>query len=312
VAPLRALASASAAGACAACIALWGCAAPPPALEAGIFFDDFNEPDLAALGRAGWAVREQRGHPGIEDAGWGAGALALIDDPTGDRNRLLRLSARTDGTPQGTTQAQLCHARKYFEGTYAARVRFSDAPVQGPDGDVIVQTFYAVAPLRFDFDPEYSELDWEYLPNGGWGDARTRLYGISWQTVRIEPWLTYNQPHQEFRSMDGWHVLLMQVAAGKTRLFIDGVLRAEHGGRNYPVVPMSINFSLWFAPGGALTGESAVRIYEQDVDWVFHARGQVLSPADVRSRVEAFRRARTERFDGVPPADPPLPSPCDF
>ncbi len=298
-------------------LSLLSCAASAPpapalALDQGIFFDDFSQPDLAALGRAGWAIREQPGHPGIEGASWGSGALALIDDPAGAGNRVLRLSARTDGTPQGTTQAQLCHARKYLAGTYAARVRFTDAPVQGPDGDVVVQTFYAVAPLRFDFDPTYSELDWEYLPNGGWGDARTRLYGVSWQTVRVEPWLAFNQPHQEFRSMHGWHVLLMQVADGKTLLFIDGELRAEHGGRNHPVVPMSINFNLWFAPGGALSGEKAVRVYEQEVDWVFHARDQVLSPAEVQARVAAFRRAGTTRTDSVPPADPPLPSPCDF
>ena len=260
----------------------------------------------------GWVVRDQRGHPGIEGAAWGADALALIDDPAQPGNRLLRLSARTDGTPQGTLQAQLCHARKYFEGTYAARVRFSDAPVQGTGGDVVVQTFYAVAPLRFDFDPTYSEIDWEYLPNGGWGDARTRLYGVSWQTARIEPWLAFNQAHQEYRSMDGWHVLLMQVAGGKTRLFIDGELRAEHGGRNYPVAPMSINFNLWFSPGGLLAGTKEVRRYQQDVDWVFHARNRVLSPAEVGARIAAFRQAGTAHADSVPAADPPLPSLCDF
>jgi len=227
-------------------------------------------------------------------------------------NRLLRLSASTDGSAANTTQAQVCHARKFFEGTYAARVRFSDAPVRGPDGDVVVQTFYAVAPLRFDFDPDYSELDWEYLPNGGWGDKATRLYGVSWQTVRIEPWSAHNQPHQEFRSMDGWHVLMMQVSGGRTRLFIDGVLRAEHGGRNYPVVPMSLNFSLWFAPGGLLAGVDARRTYEQDVDWVFHARNQVLSPAQLAATVAGLRRAGTLQLDSVPAAAPPLPSPCDF
>ena len=112
--------------------------------------------------------------------------------------------------------------------------------------------------------------------------------------------------------MDGWHVLLMQVAGGKTRLFIDGELRAEHGGRNYPVVPMSINFNLWFSPGGLLAGERAVRSYRQDVDWVFHARDRVLSPADVQARVAMFRQAGTAHADSVPAADPPLASPCDF
>ena len=227
-------------------------------------------------------------------------------------NRLLRLRASTDGTPQRTTQAQVCHARRYLEGTYAARVRFSDRPVHGPDGDVVVQTFYAVGPLKFDFDPEYSELDWEYLPHGGWDDARTRLYGVSWQTVRVEPWLAFNQPHQEFRSMDGWHVLLMQVAGGRTRWFIDGALRAEHGGRNYPVVPMSIRFNQWFSPGGLVPGVEARRSYEQDVDWVFHARNQVLSPAQVQQAVDRLRGAGRAQVDSVAAAVPALDSRCDF
>jgi len=293
------------------CVALAGCASVTSP-DAGVFFDDFSEADLGALARAGWVVRDKPGHPGIEGASWGTGALALVDDPAERGNRLLRLRARTDGSVPGTTHAQVCHQRKYFEGTYAARVRFSDAPVQGPDGDVVVQTFYAVAPLRFDFDPQYSELDWEYLPNGGWGDARTRLYGVSWQTVRIEPWAAFNQPFEAFRSMDGWHVLLMQVAGGRTRLFIDGELRAEHGGRNYPVVPMAINFNLWFSPGGLLAGEKSIRVYEQDVDWVFHARNTALSPAEVQARVEAFRAAGRMQIDSVPAAVPPLPSLCDF
>jgi len=290
---------------------LAGCAAAVPA-DDGLFFDDFSQPDLPALARDGWAVREKPGHPGLDGAAWGPGSVALVADPQRAGNRLLRLSASTDGTTQGTTQAQVCHARKYFEGTYAARVRFSDAPVQGPDGDVVVQTFYAVSPLRFDFDPEYSELDWEYLPNGGWGDARTRLYGVSWQTVRVEPWLAFNQPHQDFRSMNGWHVLLMQVAGGRTRLFIDGELRAEHGGRNYPVVPMSLNFNQWFSPGGLLPAVGVRRTYEQDVDWVFHARNRVLAPAQVQAAVEALRAAGTAHTDSVPQATPPLASACDF
>jgi hypothetical protein len=291
---------------------LAGCAATTR-FDDGLFFDDFSQPDTAALARDGWRLREKSGHPGIEGAAWGPGTVTLVDDPQRRGNRLLRLSASTDGTPQGTTQAQLCHGRKYLEGTYAARIRFSDRPVRGQDGDVIVQSFYAVSPLKFDFDPEYSELDWEYLPNGGWGDARTRLYGVSWQTVRIEPWLTFNQPHQEFRSMDGWHVLLMQVAGGTTRLFIDGELRAEHGGRNYPVVPMSLSFNQWFSPGGLLPGVIGERrTYEQDVDWVFHARKRVLSPAQVQAAVEALRAAGTAHADSVPEAAPPLASLCDF
>jgi hypothetical protein len=304
--------SRAAAAICAAWLA--GCAAPPidapPAAE--VFFDDFSQPDAAALAAQGWAVRVKRGHPGIEGAAWAPDAIALVDDPQRPGNRLLRLSARTDGTPAGTSHAQLCHARKYLEGTYAARVRFSDSPAQGPDGDVIVQTFYAVSPLRFDFDPEYSELDWEYLPNGGWGDTRTRLYGVSWQTVSLNPWKAYNQPLQHFRALDGWHVLVMQAGGGKTRWYLDGALLDEHGGRNTPAVPMSINFNLWFSPGGLLPGVNTLRVYEQDVDWVYHARNRQLSPGQVESAVKTLRQRGIAHTDSVPPGDAVLASTCDF
>lgn len=283
---------------------------------AGVFFDDFSEPDLAALQAQGWVVRDRPGHPGIEGAAWGPGGVSLVDDPTQPGNRVLRLTARTDGTPEHTRQTQVCHQRKVLAGTYAARVRFRDAPVQGPDGDVVVQTFYAVAPLRFDFDPEYSELDWEYLANGGWGDAHTRLYAVSWQTVRLQPWAAYNQPDQAVRSMAGWHTLVMQADApdrldGRTRWFIDGQPFAEHGGRNRPVVPMSINFNVWFSPGG-LVASREPREYQEDVDWVFHARNRLLSPADVEREVQALRAKGAAQVDTVPSAQPPLASTCDF
>jgi hypothetical protein len=290
---------------------LGACAAAAAAAQP-IFFDDFSHAGLAQLLQAGWKVRDKAGHPGVEGARWGAEGVRLVDDPAQPGNRLLRLSARTDGTARGTRQAQVCHQRKYLEGTYAARVRFSDTPVSGPDGDVVVQTFYAVSPLRFDFDPQYSELDWEYLPNGGWGEAQTRLWGVSWQTVRLKPWTSFNQSLQHRASVEGWHVLMMQAARGTVRWWLDGRQLDEHGGRNYPVVPMSVNFSLWFSPGGFLKNERTPRVYEEDVDWVLQAPGRVLSPGEVLAQVQALRSAGTAHLDTVPPADPPLASTCDF
>ena len=280
-----------------------------------VFFDDFSYADTDALASGGWAVRTEVGHPGIAGAQWGKEAFHIVVDPQSAANRLLRLEARTDGTSTGSRQAQICHARKYLEGTFAARVRFSDEPTQGPDGDVVIQSFYLVSPLRFAFDPEFSEVDWEYLPNGGWGDARTRLYGITWQTVQIEPWKSYNQAHQEFRALGGsggWHTLVMQIGHGKTRHYLDGKLLAEHGGRNYPVVPMSLNFNLWFAPGGELPGERALRVYQQDVDWVYHSKDQLLSPKQVNQAVAKLRKKGVAALDTVPALAQALPNQCNF
>ncbi|MGH9905613.1 MAG: hypothetical protein ACRD8U_08535, partial [Pyrinomonadaceae bacterium] len=77
--------------------------------------------------------------------------------------------------------------RKYLEGTYAARVRFTDKPVSGPAGDQVVESFYTISPLKAPWDPDYSELDFEYLPNGGWGIDGPTLYATTWETFFPEP-----------------------------------------------------------------------------------------------------------------------------
>jgi hypothetical protein len=283
-----------------------------------LFFDDFSYADAAALAVGGWTVRTQPGHPGVPGARWSENALRLVDDASKPGNRVLQLVARTDGTPQGTEQAQLCHARKYLYGTYAARIRFSDKPASGADGDPVIQTFYAVSPLRFDFDPEFSEVDWEYLANGGWGSEATRLYAIAWQTVRIEPWLAYNQAQQVPGSLNGWHTLVIQVIKaqdgqqGQSRWFVDGHPVARHGGRNHPAVPMSINFNLWFSPTGLLAPSALPRVWVQEIDWVLHAADEVLAPQQVAAAVQTLRAARKARLDTVPAVAPPLPSHCDF
>ena len=291
------------------------CSSALAATDSGLFFEDFHTSQLADLTAHGWTVRSAQGHPGIAGAQWGpesVGLVATSDSKAPATKHWLRLQARTDGRAEHTVQAQICHQRKFLEGTTAARVRLSDAPVQGADGDVVVQAFYLVSPLRFDFDPEFSEVDWEYLPNGGWSDDRTRLYGITWQTARLEPWSAYNQAHQEFRSMDGWHTLIVQVQGGRTRHILDGVTLAEHGGRNYPVVPMALNFNQWFSPGGLLPVSDQARVYTLDVDWVFHVQGKVLDPEDVAQQVQALRSAQVPFVDTVGAATPPLASPCNF
>ena len=128
-------------------------AAPP-----SLFFDDFSYSDLAALTAAGWRVRDGEGHPGLPGGRFAASQVSLVDDPARPGNRLLRLSATSDGTGPGTVQAQACHQRKFLHGTYAARVRFSDLPRGGAAGDYIVESFYAVSALAHPFDPDEQPL----------------------------------------------------------------------------------------------------------------------------------------------------------
>jgi len=292
-----------------------GCAvvdAGTAATPTNLFFDDFNYAQTSELAAGGWQLRTGQGHPGLPGGRFGAEAITLLDDPLQPGNRVLRMTAQTDGTGPGTVQAQLCHQRKYLRGTYAARIRFSDTPRSGAAGDPVIESFYAVAPLAHAFDPDFSELDWEYLPNGGWGSDKTRLYGVSWQTVQIDPWESHNSAHEEFGSFDGWHTLLMQVTKSEVHEFVDGRLVAVHDGRNVPVAPMTISFNLWFAVGGALPAGGAPRVYDEDVDWVFHARDQVLSPAEVDAQVHVLRADHVTRIDTVPAANPPLQQRCDI
>jgi hypothetical protein len=277
-----------------------------------MLFDDFSYASQAQLESHGWIVRTAPGWPGVPNATWSKGDVTLVDDPAQSGNRLLRLASSTDGTGAGTRQTQVCHRRKYREGTYATRVRFRDAPASGPDGDQLVETFYAISPLKKPLDLSYSELDFEYLPNGGWGYAPPILFVTSWETFSPEPnWIADNTSTNRVGSKDGWHVLVLQVANGTMTYFVDGVPLANHGSRFYPEVPMSINYNLWFIRDG-LAKSREPRRYEEDVDWAFHQAGVVLSPAQVAAKVAQLRRGGLAFRDTVPAARHPLASPCNF
>jgi hypothetical protein len=219
------------------------------------------------------------------------------------------MTSSTDGTPEHTFQTQVCHRRKYLEGTYAARLRFSDTPVSGGDGDQVVQTFYTITPYEQPLVPDYSEMDYEYLPNGGWGSGDLTFYVTTWETVQIEPWSADNTSTSIQGSLTGWHTLVTQTTGGTVRYFLDGKLIAQHGGKYYPDAPMSINFNLWFIDGG-LVQSQGVRVYEEDIDWVFHEAGALLMPDEVTVKVQELRDASIEFQDTVQSGI--QASPCDL
>lgn len=279
-----------------------------------LFFDDFNysSTDDEAFIERGWIVRSGEGWPGVPGATWRAEGVEVVDDPDDEANRLMQMTSATDGTPENTYQTQFCQQRKFLEGTYAARVRFSDEPAMGPDGDAIVQTFYTISPLEYDLDPNYSELDFEYLPNGGWGFSDNVFFATTWETFRPEPnWLAENTSDWIEASFDGWHTLVVQVLDGTVTYYVDGEVLAEASDEFFPEVPMSINFNLWFINGGLLDSDEE-RAYVEQIDWVFHAADVALSPEDVEEAVAEMRETGVDYVDTVPPLDPPLESPCDF
>ena len=276
-----------------------------------ILFDDFSYADTKEMAANGWIIRSGQGWPGVPGAAFRAENVSFVDYPNPVGNRLLRMTSSTEGMGENTSQTQICHQRKYLEGTYAARVRFSDEPISGSDGDQIVQSFYMITPYTEPLDPDYSEMDFEYLPNGGWGGAATTVHFTTWETVRIDPWLAENASNATQGSLAGWHTLVAQVTGGTVRYFVDGKLDAQHGGGYYPDAPMSMNFNLWFIDGG-LNSAGDIRTYQEDVDWVFHEAGVSLMPDEVNAKVTELRDSAVTFQDTVSPGAIALESPCDL
>lgn len=274
-----------------------------------ILFDDFSYSTQDEMIANGWVIRSGSGWPGVPGASFRPENVSFVDYPDQVGNRLLRMTSSTDGTSQNTYQTQVCHQRKYHEGTYAARVRFSDVPVSGADGDQVVQTFYTITPYDKPLNPDYSEMDYEYLPNGGWGSSELTFYVTTWETVQIEPWNADNTSNSVQGSLAGWHTLVTQVKGGTVRYFIDGQLIAQHGGEYYPDAPMSINFNLWFIDGGLIQAEG-VREYQEDIDWVFHEAEALLMPENVIAKVKELRNASVKFQDTV--LSGLQASPCDL
>ena len=285
-------------------ISLSSLQAAPPA--AAVLFEDFSYANKQQMKQHGWIIRTEPGWPGVPGALWREDGVTLVKDDS--NNQVLRMTSFTDGTT--TAQTQICQQRKFFEGTYAARVRFTDKAVVGPGGDQIVQSFYTISPLKAPMDLDYSELDYEYLPNGGWGIDGPTLYTTTWETFSPEPnWKKDNVFQTANGSQAGWHTLVTQVFDKKVRYFVDGKLFAEHSGEYYPEDTMSINFNLWFIRDGMAQSKER-RQYEEDIDWVYFQANTSLTPEQVEAAVAALRKKSVKFRDTVPSKG--LKSPCNF
>lgn len=264
-----------------------------------VLFDDFSYTahDDPRVSAHGWNVRSNSGGPGVPGASWVPRNITFSS--TGGTS-VMDLETKTAGTAASTEQTEiLTRSTKFRNGTYAARVKFSDAPASGPDGDRVVQTFFTINDLKAPMADDYAEYDFEYLPNGGWGEPGNILYTTSWETYDPDPWQAVNQHTERRESFAGWHDLVLTIDDRAITYYIDGRHFGTHDAAYLPERPMSINFNHWLID---LAGQPATqpRSYHQQVDYVLHVKDQVLTPAQATQRVAAYRAAGTAFEDTVP------------
>ncbi|GHH94281.1 cellulose binding domain-containing protein [Streptomyces capillispiralis] len=270
---------------------------PPAGGQA--LFDDFSYTSHTdpAISAHGWSVRANSGGPGVPGATWDPSKVTFS---ASGGNSVMNLETSTAGTGASTVHTEvLTKSMKFKNGTYAARVRFSDTPKYGPDGDRIVQAFFTINDLKAPMADDYAEYDFEYLPNGGWGEPANILYTTSWETFNPDPWQAVNQHTESRQSFSGWHDLVVTIDNSAITYYVDGRHFGTHDAAYLPERPMSINFNQWLID---LQGQTSTtpRAYDQQVDYVLHVKDQVLTPAQVAAKVTAYRDAGTSFVDEVP------------
>lgn len=161
------------------------------------------------------------------------------------------------------------------------------------------QTFFTINDLTAPMADDYSEYDFEYLPNGGWGEPSNILYTTSWETYNPDPWQAVNQHTEGRRSYSGRHDLVLTIDGSSIKYYIDGQLFGTHDAAYLPERPMSINFNQWLIDLAGQAGTTP-RAYDEQVDYVLHVKDQVLGPAQVAAKVTAYRSVGTAFEDTVP------------
>jgi hypothetical protein len=277
----------------------------PPTIEGHLIWDDFDYESWRDSQAAdfGWRFRSGTGWPGNHGV-WSADQIEFVADPDDAANTLMRMKSYTNGVA-GNSTVQTQASRQppnVFHGTFAARTRFRPVASAGVDEptDRLTQTFYMIVGIEGTFaDPGYpvqsyepydrtphSELDFEYLPHGGWGWPARSMTVTTWAPNYASHGATADR-------YAGWHVWSITFDGSRVTYRCDGETFHEENGA-MPQTVMSMNFNQWFLELGR-SGER--REYWEDVDWMFYADGEYLTPAQITDRVAALRASGAERLD---------------
>jgi hypothetical protein len=293
-----------------AALALTSITQPCFAQSEQILFDDFTYTTTTQLANNGWRLRTWEGGPGLANSTWSTNNISFVTDPVAPANKFMRLKASTNingstiannrATTGSVSQAEVARVEQiYKNGTWAARMYFNDAPNVGPDGDTAIETFFGLTDYIEGSEP-YSEIDFEYLPNGGWwtGSATPSMWS---GTYRIVDWSDESN-HGVTRtqsSLQGWHTLVMQVQDGQISFYIDGNYQTGFSGAVAPDYPMYLMFQLWisndcFDAGCNVRGfinNSNFREYSEDIDWVYFEKNNIVPASEIPQKVASLRAA---------------------
>ncbi|WP_441245305.1 cellulose binding domain-containing protein [Kitasatospora sp. McL0602] len=262
------------------------------ALPAGVVFDNFHYSgfDDPALTAHGWQARTDQGGPGIKDT-WQPSDVSFPSEASAQGGQVLQLKASTDGTKAGTRQSELLSTdTNIFKGTFAARIFLSDKPTTGRNGDHLNESFFAIS--SGDTSQHYSELDYEYMPNGGWGVKDPDLDTTSWYSAKPPDRVT----HALRTHLGGWHTFMVTSMNGVSTYSMDGKELFSSNGKYFPREAMGAHFSAWFVDL-PFTGP---RSWDMRVNWFYYKADQAVSQADVQKAVDGFYATGTNYVNTVP------------
>ncbi|MFD0327149.1 glycoside hydrolase family 16 protein [Streptacidiphilus monticola] len=192
---------------------------------------------------------------------------------------MMQLQVTSDGTKAGTHQTELESTEPtFYDGTYAARIYFTDGPAVGKNGDHINESFYAISSPNE--TRQYSELDYEYMPNGGWGSIRPELDTTSWHSSKQGDRVY----HPTYQRLHGWHTVMITVHDGRTDYLLDGKKLFSNDASYSLHGPVDVAFSTWLID----LPFAGKRTWNMQVNWFYYQAGKVLTLSQVNKAVKGY------------------------
>lgn len=264
-----------------------------------IMFDDFNyntinDTELTSFNK--WNIIN--GVSGPPEGGlYQQDNIKFKVDPNNENNQLMTLSTTVNGQTNAITHSRIeTRDFEYFEGTYAARVYYSDLPYGY--GDANIQTFYTIVGSHLSGDgSKYSELDFEYMASDKWGISANNkvMYLTSWNRYIAEPWQAWKRYWADTKSYEGWHTLVVTCTDGvNVKYYMDGqfitsMSTTDNDGTSvYPRSPMQVAFANWVW-NNVIGDSNDTRNTTMEVDWVFFQKDTELSTNQVENLVSNYR-----------------------